>query len=225
MNLTVITRLKEIGLTTEQMVQVLEMLAVQLAPLDELRRHQAELASLRRERNARYYTAGKTPVSVLQDVLLDTESTKERVSHTLPKENNNLTVVPPVVPHQNRFLQFWEIYPKRAGNRDKAAAEKAFNAACRRATPDEIIAGAQRYAIFCEAAGKIGTEFIRQARTWLNQSSWKEEYDAPRNGRTSGIDTFERQFTQYLEGSGPEGGRGHGDQDSEVLSRSLKGAA
>jgi hypothetical protein len=34
-------------------------------------------------------------------------------------------------------------------------------------TPEEFIAGAKRYADFMAAAGKVGTEYVKQAATFL----------------------------------------------------------
>lgn len=90
------------------------------------------------------------------------------------------------------FDRFWEIYPKRAGTRDKPGAFKGFRAALKRASLETILAGAQRYANHIERSDKAGTEFILQARTWLNKQCWTEDYtDArPRNGKTSRADAF-----------------------------------
>lgn len=67
--------------------------------------------------------------------------------------------------------QFWPSYPKRKGANPKAPARKAFEAAVRRgADPVEIAGAARRYAI--ADADKIGTVYIAQAMTWLNQQRW-----------------------------------------------------
>jgi hypothetical protein len=34
-------------------------------------------------------------------------------------------------------------------------------------TPDEFIEGAQRYEAFCRATGKLGTEYVKQAASFL----------------------------------------------------------
>jgi hypothetical protein len=34
-------------------------------------------------------------------------------------------------------------------------------------TPDEFIEGAMRYRAFCEATGKLGTEYVKQAASFL----------------------------------------------------------
>lgn len=123
-----------------------------------------------------------------------TEGDAKEISPTPPKENtNNLTVVsnsPPLVPpsktEPERFSEFWAVYPPRAGNRDRKAGLKAYAAALKRGvTPDEIIIGARAYAAFGAATGKLHTELIRQARTWLNGNGWTESY-GPSNTSTPG---------------------------------------
>lgn len=74
------------------------------------------------------------------------------------------------------WAKFWAAYPKRAGGRDKQNAFKAFKAASKRAEISTIIEGARAYADYCHSTGKSGTEFIRQARTWLNANGWTEDY-------------------------------------------------
>lgn len=126
------------------------------------------------------------------------------------EESKNPPIIPPSPETENvsrdtlnalalikGFEDFWEIYPKRAGGRDKPGAFKAFRAALKRAPVETIHAGALRYASYVERSDKSGTEFILQARTWLNRNSWTEDYaDArppPNNNpprRTSVLETF-----------------------------------
>jgi hypothetical protein len=79
----------------------------------------------------------------------------------------------------SHFEQFWTVYPERAGVQNRDAAEKAFAAACKRADPAVIIAAAERYAADLKSRGKIGTEFVKQARGWLNESLWQEFQSKP----------------------------------------------
>jgi hypothetical protein len=100
---------------------------------------------------------------------------------------SNPLVIPPTPSEPPFFEAFWSAYPKRAGSRDRKGALKAFRAAAKRATPDLIIEGALLYANFCRLSDKEGTEFIKQARSWLNADGWTETYDIPRsttNGTT-----------------------------------------
>lgn len=87
--------------------------------------------------------------------------------------------IPPIVPPQNRdpdgFDAFWDAYPKRDGNADRKGAVKAFGPAVKRAGDAALIArAAARYAAHCREKGKLGTEFVKQARSWLNGDLWRE---------------------------------------------------
>jgi hypothetical protein len=84
------------------------------------------------------------------------------------------------------FDRFWEAYPRKVG---KAAAQPVFERITRdrKATPEELITGAERFA--AERAGEDPT-FTAHAKTWLNAGRWADE-PAPRhapsrpNGRQS----------------------------------------
>lgn len=66
------------------------------------------------------------------------------------------------------FLDFKLAYPHRAGDQGWRKALRAANARIgEEHTPQEFLAGARRYAEFCEATGKTGTEFVKQACTFL----------------------------------------------------------
>lgn len=65
------------------------------------------------------------------------------------------------------FLEFWEVYPRRVG---RGAARKAFTNALKRAKPEEIMAGARRYAASCP-----DPQFTKHPSTWLNADCWLDE--------------------------------------------------
>lgn len=76
------------------------------------------------------------------------------------------------------FKGFWNQYPRRAG---KKTAEKAFGKAVKEgASPQDIIAGAMRY-----AAERDGQEarFTKHPSTWLNAGCWEDE-PAPQGANT-----------------------------------------
>ncbi|MBS0877965.1 MULTISPECIES: hypothetical protein [unclassified Tatumella] len=74
------------------------------------------------------------------------------------------------------FERAWAIYPKRAGGNSKADAVKAWNARITAGEPPEkLIAGVKRYAVYVTAAGKLGTEFVKQAATFFGPSKHYEE--------------------------------------------------
>jgi hypothetical protein len=68
---------------------------------------------------------------------------------------------------KKRFTEFKAIYPKRSGGNPWGKAEKAIHARLQDgATWDEITDGTRRYAAFCKATGKVGTEYVLQAATF-----------------------------------------------------------
>lgn len=92
------------------------------------------------------------------------QSGMKPVSPELNKElNKKLTV------QNDEFDSFWNEYPKKEG---KKPAFKAFNAAMRRATFEDIIAGVIRY----KASDKVQRGFIMLASRWLNEDHWTDYY-------------------------------------------------
>lgn len=66
------------------------------------------------------------------------------------------------------FEDFRHAYPKRSGDQGWRKAERAAHARVSEGhAPDELLAGAKRYAAYCESTNKIGTEFVKQAATFL----------------------------------------------------------
>ncbi|WP_310569844.1 hypothetical protein [Gemmatimonas sp.] len=84
-------------------------------------------------------------------------------------------------PHD--FEVFWECYPKRAGTGAKLDAHKEWTARLRDGvSAEEMLAGAKRYAIFCDATGKSNTRWVMQGERFLGKGAhytelW--ELDAP----------------------------------------------
>lgn len=93
------------------------------------------------------------------------------------------------------FAEFWDAYPKRAGNADRKPAVKAFRAALKRTDLKTLIWAAGRYAADCREKGKIGTEYVKQARTWLNADGWTETYQT---AQTSDNFSSTRDFLQRI---------------------------
>lgn len=73
------------------------------------------------------------------------------------------------------FERFWAAYPKRTGANPKHPAGKLFAAAVKGgADPQAIITGATMYADELRRTGKLGSEHVAQAKTWLSQQRWKD---------------------------------------------------
>lgn len=90
------------------------------------------------------------------------------------------------------FEEAWKLYPKRAGGNPKNKAYAAWRRFCARETPNvlNVLAGVRRYAAFCQAVDKTGTEFVMQAaRFFGRERCWADPWDLPavpyahRNGR------------------------------------------
>ena len=95
----------------------------------------------------------------------------------LPTKENITPHNPPSKPKPTEpegFPEFWEVYPKRDGTADRKGAAKAFGAALKRAPLKTILDGATAYAAHCKAKGNVGTQYVKQARSWLNGDLWGE---------------------------------------------------
>lgn len=88
------------------------------------------------------------------------------------------------------LLDFKLAYPARAGDQGWRRAVKAANARIAEGhTPDEFIEGAKRYGAHCATLGKVGTEFVKQAATFLGPDKpFLEPWTAPT--RVNGKDPY-----------------------------------
>jgi hypothetical protein len=76
---------------------------------------------------------------------------------------------------ESKFEEFWSAYPRRDGPNPRKPAEQKFNALAKTGVdPDVMIAGAKQLAVEESRRGKIGTQFVAQAVTWLNQQRWSD---------------------------------------------------
>ncbi|MGR7458349.1 hypothetical protein ACU60S_18405 [Klebsiella aerogenes] len=74
------------------------------------------------------------------------------------------------------FELAWKEYPRRAGGNSKADAFKAWTARIKSgATVQELTDGVRRYAGYVAAAGKLNTEYVKQASTFFGPSKHYEE--------------------------------------------------
>lgn len=94
----------------------------------------------------------------------DTDSEKNPSASATPKrvKVSRETVSP------DFMLDLKLCYPERSGDPKWRAAEQAANARLAEGnTEAEMLAGARRYAAFCQASGKVGTEFVKQASSFF----------------------------------------------------------
>lgn len=84
----------------------------------------------------------------------------------LPKEEKEKTNK-----YTAAFLTAWAEFPQRAGGNSKSDAFKAWNARLREGhKPEDMIAGVKRYRLFCDAAERTGTAFVKQAASFFGPS-------------------------------------------------------
>lgn len=86
------------------------------------------------------------------------------------EEEGNTTAAarPTRAPEPPEFGALWAVYPKRGGGNPRPRALKAARARLTEgATWNELHDGVSRYAEFCRATGKVGTEYVMQAATFL----------------------------------------------------------
>ena len=82
--------------------------------------------------------------------------------------SNNLSEEPI---YNIQFEEFWSEYPAKKG---KGQARKAFKAALKKATFDELMTALR---VFSEATRATDKQFIPHASTWLNGERWLDETD------------------------------------------------
>jgi hypothetical protein len=97
----------------------------------------------------------------------NTQESNTSLSNTRRKKD---IVFPP------EFEEAWAIYPKRAGGNSKADALKAWSGRRKEGVDaGRLIEGTKRYAAFCKATNKIGTEYVKQAATFFGPSLYFDE--------------------------------------------------
>lgn len=189
-SLTSLKKLMSLNLSTEQMAGVIEVLTVELAPLearrakDRARKGCGNSAEVPRNIHGNSTEIPAIPPTPPRDIL----TTNTRVLEITPQPptagNSRLSGTNPRATGTNPraseqepegFDAFWTAYPKRDGNADRKGAVKAFAPAVKRAGDHSLITrAAARYAAHCREKGKLGTEFVKQARSWLNGDLWRE---------------------------------------------------
>lgn len=83
---------------------------------------------------------------------------------------------------EGAFEEFWKAYPKRGGGPNpKGRARKAWNARMKNgATPEIVMAGLTRYVRYMHVKGKLHTDFVMQAATFLGPDEhYLESYAVP----------------------------------------------
>jgi hypothetical protein len=109
---------------------------------------------------------------------------------TVSTRVTQLVMVPPAdddVMADDFWREFKLIYPARAGDQNWRKAKRAATARMREGhSADDLIEGARRYAGYLRATGKFGTEFVKQAVTFLGPSKAFLELWAPPPSKAQG---------------------------------------
>jgi hypothetical protein len=119
----------------------------------------------RRKERSRIRHADVTPQSRVSH---SNSVTRPRLDQDLDKtkteESTKVAGRPRAATEPPEFLRLKLAYPQRSGSQPWSRALQAINARLREGHSwDEILDGTRRYADFCSATGKVGTEHVQQA--------------------------------------------------------------
>jgi hypothetical protein len=83
----------------------------------------------------------------------------------------------------------WSAYPKRSGSNNKQAAYRQFQARLAEGVAfDAMYDGTQRYAAWAQASGKVGTELVKMASTFLGRDRhFDETWEVPSSTHLIGV--------------------------------------
>lgn len=123
-------------------------------------------AAYRHKHHSRNVTRDVTASNASNDARPD----KTRPDKTRPEEKDTAAAPPRRASKSEDawFAEFRMVYPKRSGDQGWGKALRAANARIAEGhTPEEIISGATRYLGYCQATQRVGSEFVKQAATFL----------------------------------------------------------
>lgn len=83
-------------------------------------------------------------------------------------------------PYTEEFEALWLLYPKRDGSNPKTRAYRAYRARLGEGVDHaDLVSAVKRYAAWCEAKDKVGTETVMQASRFFGPNEeWKNEWVA-----------------------------------------------
>lgn len=102
---------------------------------------------------------------------------EEEPKNSKNEEKNIGAVATATRPNTGKIFdeEFWPSYPKRDGaNPRKPAREKFVTAVKSGHDPQAIVGGVRRYAAQLAKSNHIGTKYVAQAVTWINQARWED---------------------------------------------------
>lgn len=101
------------------------------------------------------------------------------------------------------FATFRQTYPPRAGSQRWRDAQRAANSRIAEGhTPEELLGGARRYAAYCLATGKLRSEYVQQAATFLGPGKgFLESWIPPPDKNQQRQDANVSESLKWLESS------------------------
>ena len=91
--------------------------------------------------------------------------------------------------YSEEFETAWGYYPNRLGTNSKKAAWQKWQQAIKKYSPQLIINGIIGYQKFCDVTGKLNTEFVKLAETFINKedflTNWEEQCNAAREAKAN----------------------------------------
>lgn len=122
------------------------------------------LGQKRQERHRSHVNADVTPESRSHNTNSVTRPREDQDLEKTKKEEPTKHAARALRPDPPEFLRFKATYPYRAGSQPWSRALQAITARLREGHSwNEILDGTSRYAEFCLATGKVGTEHVQQA--------------------------------------------------------------
>lgn len=176
-NAATIRRIANLNVPVEAMREMFLVLAEQLER-DEARKASHAAAQKR-------HRVGRADITVTSQCNHSeiTPRALDNIPSLESKEERNPPISPPLskpLPSEPEgFAAFWALYPKRDGTADRKGAVKAFGPALKRVDLETLLDATRAYAADMKAKGKVGTEFVKQARSWLNGDLWTEYQPTP----------------------------------------------
>jgi hypothetical protein len=148
----------------------------------------------------------------LAECLTREEREREREGETEKRESKAEIRSPSAPSASDDFERFKKAYPRRDGSNPWQPAEKKFKALVKTGVnPEAIIAGAAALAREEGARGNVGTKFIPQAITWLNQQRWIDHAaaafgssDQSAEVNWDGVLSFYKKTGVWERGAGPD---------------------
>ena len=136
--------------------------------------------------------ANKRKSNKITDVA-DSRKESQGVAEVAPTATATATAISKTTPlvadaTLEQFEVAWKRYPKRSGSNPRADALQKWGMRIKEGVdPAVMLAGVDRYRAWCEAAEKIGTEYVMQAVRFFGRGRhFDEPYEIPKQGAGNG---------------------------------------